>query len=185
MREGNERLSKASVLWQELHANYYNLVFGLALKSTQNYEDAEDLTQEVFLKMFRRLNQGIPAVLEHPDDMIKWMSAVTRNAAIDFYRTKQREVQVIPLADLKFPSGNPIELPTIEIEQPPRINLDACGLTERQKKVIEACYFEGLSNQAYADRVGRSLGTVKATLFRARQKIAAAVRENPDIIIEK
>ena len=169
-------------LFHILHTNYYNLVFRLALKSTQNYEDAEDLTQEVFLKIFRRLNQGIPVVLEHPDDMVKWLSAVTKNAAIDFYRKKQQEVPVIPLADLKLPSGQPIEIVLPEPEQPTRINLNACGLTVTEKEAVQACYFEGLSNRAFAERLGVPITTVKMRLFTARKKIAATVRRNSDII---
>ena len=175
-------MSKVSVSWKELHTNYYNLVFSLALKSTQNYEDAEDLAQEVFLKIFGRLNKGIPVLLDHPEDMIKWISAVTRNAAIDFYRKKKQEVQVIPLADLKFPDGTPVEFPILEQAEPIRINLDACGLTLAEKEAVQACYFEGLSNRAYAEQIEAPISTVKMRLFTARRKIAAAVRKNPDII---
>ena len=175
-------MSQVSLSWNELHTNYHNLVFSLALKSTQNYEDAEDLTQEVFLKIFGRLNNGIPVVLAHPEDRVRWLSAVTKNEAINFYRKKQREVQVIPLADLKFPSGQPIEIALPDPEQPPRINLNACGLTRAEKEAIQACYFEGLSNAAYAERLGVSIAAVKMRLFTARKKIAVAISKNPDLI---
>lgn len=76
--------------WDTLVGTYWKRVFNIAYKFVARYDDAEDLTQEIFVKLFRSI-----ATYDRRAKFETWLANVTRNLCIDHYRRRRREAQRI------------------------------------------------------------------------------------------
>ena len=75
--------------WEEIVSNFSRRIFNLAYRFTSSIEAAEDLTQEVFIRIYRTLDQYDP---KH-GDLSNWLMRLARNLIIDDYRHRQRNPQ--------------------------------------------------------------------------------------------
>jgi len=75
--------------WEEIVTAFSRRVFNLAYRFTSNLEAAEDLTQEVFIRVYRSLEQYDP----RQGDLANWLMRLARNLIIDDYRHRQRNPQ--------------------------------------------------------------------------------------------
>jgi RNA polymerase sigma-70 factor, ECF subfamily len=75
--------------WEEIVANYSRRIFNLAYRFTANAEAAEDLTQEVFVRIYRTLDQYD----QKQGELANWLMRLARNLIIDDYRHRQRNPQ--------------------------------------------------------------------------------------------
>ena len=75
--------------WEEIVTAFSRRVFNLAYRFTSNVEAAEDLTQEVFIRVYRSLDQYDPK----QGDLANWLMRLARNLVIDDYRHRQRNPQ--------------------------------------------------------------------------------------------
>src|SRR4249920_3516534 len=83
-------LGKDNAAWELVVARYRRKVFHIAYKFTGKHDEAEDLQQEIFLKVFKSLDRF------HRDaDFSTWLSSVARNYCIDHYRASKREREVV------------------------------------------------------------------------------------------
>ena len=83
-------LRKDNSAWEQIVARFRRKVFHIAYKFTGRHDDAEDLTQEIFLKVFKSLDKF------HRDaDFSTWLGSVARNYCIDHYRASKREREVM------------------------------------------------------------------------------------------
>jgi len=79
-------LRKDNTAWDPLVARYRRRIFHIAYKFAGKHDEAEDLTQEIFLKVFRSLDK-----FNQDADFSTWLSSVARNYCIDHYRARKRE----------------------------------------------------------------------------------------------
>lgn len=90
---GAELVRKAragdGVAWEEIVTAFSRRIFNLAYRFTSNAETAEDLTQEVFIRIYRTLDQFDPK----QGDLANWLMRLARNLIIDDYRHRQRNPQ--------------------------------------------------------------------------------------------
>lgn len=90
---GAELVRKAragdGVAWEEIVTAFSRRIFNLAYRFTSNAETAEDLTQEVFIRIYRTLDQFDPK----QGDLANWLMRLSRNLIIDDYRHRQRNPQ--------------------------------------------------------------------------------------------
>ena len=77
------------IAWEEIVTAFSRRVFNLAYRFTSNVEAAEDLTQEVFIRVYRSLDQYDPK----QGDLANWLMRLARNLIIDDYRHRQRNPQ--------------------------------------------------------------------------------------------
>jgi RNA polymerase sigma-70 factor (ECF subfamily) len=77
------------VAWEEIVQAYSRRIFNLAYRFTSNPDAAEDLTQEVFIRIYRTLDQYDPK----QGDLANWLMRLARNLIIDDYRHRQRNPQ--------------------------------------------------------------------------------------------
>src|SRR5215510_16282618 len=83
-------LRKDNSAWEAIVARFRRKVFHIAYKFTGKHDEAEDLTQDIFLKVFKSLDRF------HRDaDFSTWLSSVARNYCIDHYRASKREREVV------------------------------------------------------------------------------------------
>ncbi len=157
-----------------LYDRHAPLVYGLALAILRNPEDAEDLTQEVFLVLCSECDYD-PA----RGSLVGFLVTMTRSRAIDKLRRRSRRVRFLerwgdaPTVGAPFPTP-PEEVSLAECSESVRNAL--AQLPEQQRRVLEMAYYRGLSQVEIATELNAPLGTVKswarAGLFSLRKALA-------------
>jgi RNA polymerase sigma-70 factor, ECF subfamily len=131
------------------------LVYGLALKILANSQEAEDLTQEIFLTLWRKASS-------HPDCrfFVRYLVTVTRSRAIDKLRARTRQLKLVEkwgqtMTNEATPELTPFEQASFA-ERSGRIHHALAQLPEKQRQVIELAYNQGLSQskENSAHRIG-------------------------------
>lgn len=161
-----------------LYDRYGRLVYSLFLKVTQDRTVAEDLVQELFLRVWNRggnfdANKGTLGV---------WILSITRNFAIDHIRSAQARFQTrlrsIEQTDPLSFSYKPAE-PERILDSERSVRQALSELTANQRRVLEMAYFEGFSQSEIAAKLQEPLGTVKSwmrsALIRLRSTVKAGV----------
>jgi len=163
-------LRKDNSAWDLVVGRFRRKVFHIAYKFTGKHDEAEDLTQEIFLKVFRSLDK-----FNRDADFSTWLSSVARNYCIDRYRASKREREVVVEDLVAFDlapasSGNPYRA----LEDQDRSSLLRRGLDLLPGKLREAVVLrdlQGLSYQEMADRLSLPEGTVKSRINRGREEL--------------
>jgi RNA polymerase sigma-70 factor (ECF subfamily) len=164
-------LRKDNSAWDQVVARYRRKVYHIAYKFTGKHDEAEDLTQEIFFKVFKSLDK-----FNRDADFSTWLSSVARNYCIDHYRAGKREREVLVEDLVAFdlapaPSGNPHRL----LEDQDRRSFLRRGLDMLPEKLREAVVLrdlQGLSYQEMADRLSLPEGTVKSRINRGREELS-------------
>jgi len=165
-REGDE------AAWRELVARHTRRVFGLAYRFTGRVDEAEDLTQEVFVKVYQTLGR----YRESDGPFGGWLMAVARNHAIDQYRRHKQERlrrSDDPVALETMPSRD--EHPIAGLEREERSRLVHRGLRALPPDLrlpLILCDLQGRPYEEIASELGIPLGTVKSRINRARLELA-------------
>ncbi|NQT27465.1 sigma-70 family RNA polymerase sigma factor [candidate division KSB1 bacterium] len=158
---------------------YQKLVFKFCYDLTGNIHDSEDLSQEVFIKMWRNLKS-----FRSEAKMSSWLYRITMNAWIDRSRKKNIRVHA-DKAELKdetlqkaaISSGsdwNPeTQTESIMLNQEVQTALNA--LTPRERAVFTLRHYEDLKLQTIGEQLGLTTGSVKSLLFRAVRKLQDAL----------
>ena len=137
-------LRKDNAAWEQVVARFRRKVFHIAYKFTGKHDEAEDLTQEIFLKVFRSLDK-----FNRDADFSTWLSSVARNYCIDHYRASKREREVVVEDALAYDlapasSGNPHRA----LEDQDRRSLVRRGLERLPGKLREAVVLRDLRGSA-------------------------------------
>jgi len=152
---------------------YKNYVYSQAYYFTQNCDDAYDVSQEVFLKVFKSLNR-----LRNSLVFEAWLRRIIVNTALDYLRQRPKEKEFQNPSDILSIGHISDELPDSPIyakELQGKILNAIDQLPDKQKKVFILRYYDDLPLEEIAKTLGRSTGTVKANLFYATQKIKKLV----------
>jgi RNA polymerase sigma-70 factor (ECF subfamily) len=164
-------LRKDNSAWEQIVSRFRRKIFHIAYKFTGKHDEAEDLTQEIFLKVFRSLDK-----FNRDADFSTWLGSVARNYCIDHYRASKREREVLVEDLVAFDtapavSGNPYRV----LEDRDRRSFLRRGLDMLPDKLREAVVLrdlQGLSYQEMAERLGLPEGTVKSRINRGREELA-------------
>ena len=170
-RRGDERA------FAEVVDAYGGFVLNLAYRMSRDRQEAEDLAQEVFLRVFRAFDRFDP---ERP--FAPWLRRVATNLLINLTSAKKHKMrrQTASLDSFKEAAG---ELPAdrdapeaaacaIESERADRLNRAILELQPEYRAILALHYFDGQSYDQIADDLSLPLGTVKNRLFRAREMLA-------------
>jgi len=161
-----------------LYDRYGRTVFGVGLKMLGDRSLAEELTQEVFLKVWRSSGTFDPA----RGGFSTWLFRVTRSVAFDLHRRRARRVRPVPegdsqIAALRDDSAGPQEI-VDDSWLSWRVSRALDTLDAPYREVIELAYFGGFSQREISQRTGIPLGTVKTRTARAfrslREELALA-----------
>ncbi|NIP72447.1 MAG: sigma-70 family RNA polymerase sigma factor [Gammaproteobacteria bacterium] len=165
--------------FQELVLKYEQRVYNHCLRMVNDEVESYDLTQEVFLKVFRKIKN-----YEHTYAFYTWLYRITVNCCIDYLRRKKRHMQSVSLSagggSDAGDQGREQEIPdTTFVPEDAAMNqeLDAVlhaaigQLSEKLRSIIILKEIEGFSYEEIADVLGCSRGTVKSRLFRARERL--------------
>jgi len=163
-----------------LHKRYVNLVYSMAWRVLQDVGRAEEVTQDIFIKLWQKGHQFDPA----RGRFSSWLLSVTRFAAIDRLRSDGRRPVAAELA-----AGEGDDQPTLEQLLPPtdhaswergqHLRLLLAQLPPDQRQIIELAYFAGLTHSELAEYLGLPLGTVKSRLRLGLEKLRGLWLDEP------
>lgn len=159
--------------WEEIVRTHSGRVYRLAYRLTGNRHDAEDLTQETFVRVFRSLHTYSPGTFEG------WLHRITTNLFLDQARRRQR-VRIEPIGDDSERWSSPDLLATPErafeaahLDRDVQRALDE--LPPEYRAAVVLCDIEGLSYEEIAATLGIKLGTVRSRIHRARARLRVAL----------
>lgn len=158
--------------WQEAFENlvpaYRRRVFGLAYGILRDRAAAEDLSQEVFVKVW----QALPRY-DGRARLSTWIYAITRNAAVSALRARRRSVSMsdpVVLAEVEGMAATPAAEPA---DAGLRRQVEA--LPEKQRLAVTLYYLDERTVDEVAEMMGLPVNTVKTHLHRARASLATAL----------
>lgn len=147
-----------------------------ALVQLGSPDDADDLTQDVIIKMVRKIH-----AFRGDADFETWLYALTRNAARDAFRARRRrfDAEEHPrLATTIVPDAPPSPDDGVERSEAKRALLDAFGhLPRRQREVYDLVELRGLTAARAGELLGIAPVSVRAHLFKARRAMRAIILE--------
>ena len=169
------------VAFRALYDRYGNLVYSAALRVVRDAQIAEDMVQEIFLRIWRKPESYVA----QRGRFVTWLTSVTRNRGVDEVRSRGRRFR----HETASPEEQERELPASEQDDPAltaelsdQRRLILAALTQipaEQREIIELAYFGGLTQQEIADLLSQPLGTVKTRIRLGMQKLRAAL--TPDL----
>jgi RNA polymerase sigma-70 factor (ECF subfamily) len=154
--------------WEQIVEQHSERVYRLAYRLTGNAHDAEDLTQEVFVRVFRSLHTYTPGTFEG------WLHRITTNLFLDSARRKSRiRFDALPEdADNRLPS--PVATPDAAYLNQ-MFEAALASLSPEFRAAVVLCDVEGLSYEEIADVLGLKMGTVRSRIHRGRTMLRAAL----------
>jgi RNA polymerase sigma-70 factor (ECF subfamily) len=162
---------------ERLYDRYGRATYSLVLKMLRDPARAEEVSQEVFLKLWRRPESYVRG----RGAFATWLLSVAHHRAVDELRARRREVY-----SLVVDEGPPRELIDDGTdladgawirEQRAAVRAALATLPPSQRQAVELAYFAGLTQREIAERLGEPLGTVKTRIRLAMQKLRAALTE--------
>lgn len=167
---------------KKLYDRFNKILFGMIVKILRNREEAEDLLQELFVKIWNRADQFDAS----RGSAYSFIATMARNLAID--RTRSREFKnrrkddhVINDDDYSFnlKTDNPNPEEKIEISERAIQVRQALGmLGEKERQVLYISYFHGLSQSEIAEKIDTPLGTVKYRMRQGMIKLREILSDN-------
>jgi RNA polymerase sigma-70 factor (ECF subfamily) len=158
--------------WEEIVREHSVRVYRLAYRLTGNSHDAEDLTQEVFVRVFRSLSSYTPGTFEG------WLHRITTNLFLDMARRKQR-IRFEGLGEdtaQRLRGGEPTPAQAFdERHLDGDIQAALKALAPEYRAAVVLCDIEGLSYEEIADTLGVKLGTVRSRIHRGRAQLRTAL----------
>ncbi len=164
--------------WEGLVRAHSRKVYNLCYRFTGRIQDAEDLTQEVFIKVFQTLRSYDSA----QGTFSTWLNRVARNHLVDHYRRTRKDRVTSSLDDdstplPKLPSTRPA--PTASVESRERRELLQMALDQMSPDLREAVVLRDLQDLDYqeiAQVLGVPQGTVKSRINRGRLELARVIK---------
>jgi RNA polymerase sigma-70 factor (ECF subfamily) len=162
--------------WDQIVRQHWRKVFNLAYKFVGRHDEAEDLTQDIFLKIFKALH-----TFDRRANFQTWLISISRNLCIDHYRsvrkereTMARDVDASELTPVSRERGPHTQLEQLDLKHLIRLALAELPPTLRQAVVLRD--LQEFSYQEIADQLGLPEGTVKSRINRGRLELARQLR---------
>ncbi|KRB75134.1 RNA polymerase subunit sigma-70 [Nocardioides sp. Root190] len=169
---GPQDPAAAGLSWENIVEDHSDRVYRLALRLTGNRHDAEDLTQEVFVRVFRSLHTYTPGTFEG------WLHRITTNLFLDQARRKQR-IRFDALSDeraARIASASPApETAYSERTFDDDVEAALSALPPDFRAAVVLCDIEGLTYEEIAEILGAKLGTVRSRIHRGRALLRTAL----------
>ena len=159
--------------FDNLYEDYREKVYRVILRLVSNPLDAEDLTQETFLKASRSLPH-----IKHPEKVASWLYRIATNTALDYLRRtssrSEKGITQVSLEDRKpIPTDTPAPATSLDsTESTNCVRQYADQLPEQYRIVLILHYLEALPLAQVAEVMGSSVGATKVRLHRARKRYA-------------
>ena len=173
-------LSGDQAAWDEIVRLHWRRVFNIAYKFVGRHDQAEDLTQDVFLKLFKSLD-----TFDRRANFQTWLISVSRNLCIDHYRSVRKERETIN-RDVDPAHLTPVSAtrsPHAELEVRDRVQLLRQALGKLAPTLRTAVMMRDIQEMTYqeiADHLKLPEGTVKSRINRGRTELARQIQKLRD-----
>ena len=158
--------------WDAIVQEHSARVFRLAYRLTGNRHDAEDLTQEVFVRVFRSLDRYEPGTFEG------WLHRITTNVFLDQARRRRRiRFEALPEGYADRLPGR-LAVPEVGLDDQmfdPDIEAALAQLQPDFRVAVVLCDIEGLTYEEIAGVLGCKIGTVRSRIHRGRAQLRKAL----------
>ncbi|MGB6164920.1 MAG: RNA polymerase sigma factor SigE [Pseudonocardiaceae bacterium] len=157
--------------WDHVVREHVDRVYRLAYRLSGNPHDAEDLTQETFIRVFRSLGSYKPGTFEG------WLHRITTNLFLDMVRRRSRlRMEGLPEDTDRLIGGGPSpEQVYAATHLDPDLQEALDGLAPEFRAAVVLCDVEGLSYEEIGATLGVKLGTVRSRIHRGRQALKATL----------
>jgi RNA polymerase sigma factor (sigma-70 family) len=162
--------------WERIVRQHWRKVFNLAYKFVGRHDEAEDLTQDIFLKIFKALH-----TFDRRANFQTWLISISRNLCIDHYRSVRKERQTMardidaselsPASPERGPYG---QLEELDVRQRIKRALNQLAPTLREAVMLRD--LQEFSYQEIAAKLNLPEGTVKSRINRGRLELARQLR---------
>ena len=164
--------------WDTVVQRHWRRVFNIAYKFVGKHEEAEDLTQEIFLKLYKALK-----TFDRRANFQTWLVSISRNLCIDHYRSVRRERELVDrnvdAADLSLAAKGPDAFTRLQrLDRRELLRRGMLGLPETLRTAVLMRDIQDLSYQEIARRLGLPEGTVKSRISRGRGELARQVAKH-------
>lgn len=178
----NQIIEGNTNVFSTLVNQYKDLVFTLAYKMLKNKEEAEEVSQDVFIKIFNSLNK-----FKGESKFSTWIYKITYNTCLDKLKKSKKENSVIYIEDFNEHQVKSIEniLESIdEKERNQKIQECLQLLPSEEAFLLTLYYFDDQSIEDIAKVIDCNANNVKIKLFRSRKKLASILKERlePEIL---
>jgi RNA polymerase sigma-70 factor (ECF subfamily) len=155
---------------------YLKMIYGFVYKNVGSVSDAEDITQEIFVKIWKNIKK-----FDQNKNFKPWLFQIAKNTSIDFLRKKK----TIPFSRFENDKGQNILIDTLADDQPDLMNeisdkkvLNSAIkiLSTKEQLIIKLRHDEGRSFQEIADHLKESINTVKSRYRRALVNMRKNIR---------
>ncbi|MFL6239540.1 MAG: RNA polymerase sigma factor SigE [Actinomycetes bacterium] len=164
--------------WDEIVRAHSGRVYRLAYRLAGNQQDAEDITQDVFIRVFRSLENYTPGTFEG------WLHRITTNLFLDLVRRRARiRFEALPddSGDRLAGRGPTPEQAYDETHLDVDVQAALAALAPEFRSAVVLCDIEGLSYEEIAATLGIKLGTVRSRIHRGRAQLRQALADRaPD-----
>jgi len=163
--------------WEAIVRQYRRKVFNVAYKFVGKHDEAEDLTQDIFLKIFKSLE-----TFDRRANFQTWLISVSRNLCIDHYRSVRKERETIDrdVDTAELSAAAPGQSQIAALEQSDRVELLREALASLPKTLRTAVLMRDLQELSYHE-IARELrlpeGTVKSRINRGRSELARQIKK--------
>ena len=166
--------------WEQIVRIHWRKVFNVAYKFVGKHDEAEDLAQDIFLKIFKSLN-----TFDRRANFQTWLISVSRNLCIDHYRSVRKERETIDR------DVDPGDLMPVSVEVSPYMALEArdrvsmlreamTSLPDTLRTAVLLRDIQELTYQEIADQLALPEGTVKSRINRGRTELARQIKRLKD-----
>jgi len=162
--------------------HYKDLVFSLALRMLKNREEAEEVSQDTFIKVYKKLNK-----FKGDSKFSTWIYKVTYNTCLDRIKKLKRTENTVTIDEFTEHQIKTIDnaLVAMEVEEKKQAIQKCLDLLPNEDSfLLTLYYFEELSLDEISKIVGIKTNTIKVKLFRSRKKLATILKAQlePEII---
>ncbi|HEV7872181.1 MAG TPA: RNA polymerase sigma factor SigE [Modestobacter sp.] len=157
--------------WEQVVRDHSARVYRLAYRLSGNQQDAEDLTQDTFVRVFRSLADFSPGTFEG------WLHRITTNLFLDMVRRRQRiRFDALPEDTERLPGAAPSpEQVYVDTHLDPQVQAALDALSPEFRVAVVLCDIEGLTYEEIAATLGIKLGTVRSRIHRGRVQLREAL----------
>jgi RNA polymerase sigma-70 factor (ECF subfamily) len=166
--------------WDELVRQHADRVYRLAYRLSGNQYDAEDLTQETFIRVFRSVQNYQPGTFEG------WLHRITTNLFLDMVRRRNRiRMEALPEDYERVPADEPNpEQIYHDSRLGPDLQAALDSLPPEFRAAVVLCDIEGLSYEEIGATLGVKLGTVRSRIHRGRAALRDHLARHSDAYVD-
>ncbi|MEO6182099.1 MAG: sigma-70 family RNA polymerase sigma factor [Verrucomicrobiota bacterium] len=178
----NRAKEEDAAAYDQLIRKYQERIYATVYHMTSNHEDANDLTQETFIKAYRALKS-----FKGNSSFYTWIYRIAINKTINFLKQRKNRFH-LSLNDMDFNAENDPDMVALVSDRTPRRDLNLSELSEKlntalqklsepHRMVVTLHDIQDMSHDEIAKIMGCNVGTVRSRLFYARQQLQATLSD--------